>query len=169
MGILVQSTRLLFIFLICTAATCSVKLGDINIPVYAETFYIPQLANNAYNAPPDLGIDFAEKFKDKVRRETRLVYSDLNPHLEFDGAIQDFNVTAVAPQPGEVTQFSRLTIRIKIDFYDTENEEENWSQTFSHDVDFPSDQNLLDVQDDLVEQIFEQISQDIFQKAFGKW
>ncbi len=161
--------KLSFLFIVCTAATCSVKLGDINIPATANTFYIGQFSNNADNSPPELGIDFAESFRDKIRRETRLVYAETNPDIEFEGAIQDFRVTAVAPQPGEITQFSRLTIRIKVDYFDAEDEELNWNQTFSHEIEFPSDQNLLDVQEDLISQIFEQISQDIFQKAFGKW
>ncbi len=155
--------------LICVAATCSVKLGDINIPPYADTYYVEQFSNNAPSSPPELGIDFSELFRDKVRRDTRLVYSETNPDLEFEGVIQDFRVTAVAPTAGEQTQFSRLTIRISVDFIDNEDESLNWTQAFSHDLEFPSDQNLLDVQEDLINQIYDQIAQDIFQKAFGKW
>lgn len=149
--------------------TCSVKLGDINIPAYADTFFIGQFNNNATNSPADLSLDFTEAFRDKIRRETRLSYTKTNPDLEFEGTVQNYIVTAVAPRQGEDTQFSRLEIRVKVDYYDNEDEDQNWTQTFSHDVEFPAEQNLLDVQADLHEQIFDQIIQDIFQKAFGKW
>ncbi len=169
MDALFRLFKLILIFFICTAATCSVKLGQINIPATANTFFIPIFQSTSPSAPSDLGVEFTETFRDKVRRETRLSFSDVNPDLEFLGSVQSFQVTAVAPQPGETTQYSRLTIRVKIDYIDNEDEKNNWNRTFSHFVDFDANQNLLDVQDDLVDQIFEQISQDIFQEAFGKW
>ena len=35
--------------------------------------------------------------------------------------------------------------------------------------DFESSQNLADVQDELIEAIFEQITEDIFNRAFSDW
>ena len=48
-------------------------------------------------------------------------------------------------------------------------EEDDWSQTFSFFEDFDNDSNLEDVQDELIDNIFEQILQDIFTRAFTNW
>ncbi len=161
---------LFLIFWICTAVTCRVSLNDTSVPSYINSFYIKQFSNNASNAPLTLGEDFTELLKLKILSDSKLEYSDINPDIEFEGAIQRYTVSSVAPQPGETTQFSRLTIGINVDYFDNKDEEKNWSQTFSFEVDYLADQNLLDIQNNLISQIFEQLAEDVYGKAFrGNW
>jgi len=166
---IVRHTQLLLIFWICTAATCSVKMVNSSIPPNISTFYIKPFGSNALNAPPDIGNTFSEQLKDQIRRQSRLNYTDTNPDIEFEGNIVGYGITSVAPTINETTQFSRLRITIKVDFFDNEDEENNWSQNFFFEQDYAADQNLVDVQDQLIEDIFDQLTTDVFNKAFGKW
>ncbi len=134
-----------------------------------ETYYVGNLKLTAVNAPATITQTFAESLKDKISRESRLKYSDLEPHLEFNGTIQGFNVTSIAPQPGERTAFNRLTINVSIEYTNHLDSKDQWTKSFSHFEDFPSDQNLLQVQDELIVIIFNQILEDIFNQAFNNW
>ena len=165
----IRFSQLILIFWICTAATCSVKMVNSSIPPDISTFYVKPFGSSALNAPSDIGNNFSEVLKDDIRKRSRLSYTDVNPDIDFEGNVQGYSITSVAPTPNETTQFSRLRISIKVDYFDNKDEENNWSQSFYFEADYPADQNLVDVQDGLIETIFEQLTSDVFNKAFGKW
>lgn len=141
----------------------------ISIPPEASTFYIGDLRNRVPNAPADLGQQFSEALKQKFLNQTRLLFSDVDPDLEFSGEVTRFSVSSVAPQPGEFTAFSRLDISIRMSYKYKLDNEQDWESSFSFYSDFPRDQNLLDVQDELITTIFTQLTEDIFNKAFTNW
>ncbi|MEL6987465.1 MAG: LPS assembly lipoprotein LptE, partial [Bacteroidota bacterium] len=72
-------------------------------------------------------------------------------------------------EPNETTAFNRLQINVQVDYQNNLDEKDKWSQNFSFFENFASDQNLLDVQDDLINLIYDQIVEDIFNKAFTNW
>lgn len=149
---------------------CSVyKLSGITISSDIQTYYVGNFKVSALNAPATINQTFQEALKDKVARESRLKFTDQGPHLEFNGSIIGFTVSAVAPQPGERTSFNRLTVQVSVEYINHLNSKEQWTKTFSHFEDFPAEQNLLQVQDDLIVIIFNQILEDIFNQAFNNW
>lgn len=141
----------------------------ISIPPDVSTYYIPVFDIRAENAPPTIGQIFSETLKDKVRNESRLIWNEDSPDIEFNGSIIGFRVTPQAPQPGETVSFNRLEISVQIQFINNKNEKKNWRQNFSFFNDFGTDQNLLDIQDQLIANIFDQITEDIFNRAFTDW
>lgn len=145
------------------------SLKGYSIDQNVETYYVGNFKVLATNAPATIAQTFAESLKDKISRESRLNYSDETPHLEFNGSIQSFNVSAVAPQPGERTAFNRLTINVSVDYTNNLNPKDKWTKTFTHFEDFPSEQNLSAVQEDFITIIFNQILEDIFNQAFNDW
>lgn len=140
-----------------------------SIPDAAKTFYVGNFKLSALNAPATLNQTFGESLKDKVARESNLIYSDINPDLEFNGNIQSYVVSAVAPKPDEQTSFNRLTIFVSVDYTNHIEPKYDFKKTFSHFADFPVDQDLLQIQDALIDIIFKQIHEDIFNQAFNNW
>lgn len=134
-----------------------------------ETYYVEQFRNNADNSPPALEVTLAEDLKEKIRSESRLILSEIDPDLEFKGTLVSFRVTSEAPAPGEVTAINRLTIITAIEYIDHTDEENNWKQNFSFFFDFPSTTDLVTVQDEAIEAISRQMMEDIFNKAFTNW
>jgi hypothetical protein len=157
------------LLVIGTALSGCYSFKGYSIPETAKTYYVGTFKVNAFNAPPAINQTFTESLKDKVARESRLRYTDSEPDMEFNGAIQGFNVSAVAPQPGERTSFNRLTIIVQVEYTSKLDAKGSWSKSFSHFADFAADQNLLDVQDDLITIIFTQILEDVFNTAFNNW
>ncbi len=152
----------------------SINLGcysfkGISIPPEANTFYVTDLTNRVPTAPSDLGQQFSEALKQKFLNQSRLLFSDIDPDIEFSGEISRYAVTSVAPQAGETTAFNRLEIGVRMKYIYELNEEENWESSFSFYQDYDRDQNLLDIQDELINVIFTQLTEDIFNKAFTNW
>ena len=104
---------------------------------------------------------------------TRLNYDEYNPDIEFSGSVSSFNVTSVAPEQqengGVGSALNRLSISVEVDYFNKQDEEDTWNQSFSFFQDFESTESLEDVQDELIVTIFDQINQDVFNKAFTNW
>ncbi len=169
-------TALSYRLLICSGFLLSLLFSSCysfkgtSIPVEVNTFYVATYDVAATdNVPPGIEVTFTEKLKDKIRLESRLKYNDTEPDIEFSGTIVSYVVTSEAPQAGETTAFNKLRIAVSIDYINNEIEEDKWKRTFSFETDFPSDQNLIDIQDDLIEIINNQIAEDIFNAAFNNW
>jgi len=143
----------------------------ISIDPSINTFYVANFEEQAPNAIQLLGQTFAEALRDKIRTESRLLYNDTEPDIEFKGAITTYRVTSEAPEPGETTAFNRLTVGVRVEFINnqSDDEEDNWSSNFSYFQDFPSTQNILNVQQQLLDAIIEQMVEDIFNRAFTNW
>ena len=116
----------------------------------------------------NLEVQFAEALRDKVRLESRLKYDENDPNVEFSGAIQDFRVSSEAPLPGETSAFNRLTISVQIN-YRNNVEDKEWQRSFSFFSNFPAEQDILSVQDQLITTINRQLVEDIFNAAFTDW
>ncbi len=152
---------------------CSIyNLDGISISPEVETFYVAAFQNTAANAPAGIEVQFTDGLIQRINNNTKLNYSDTDIDIEFDGSITSFRVSAVAPQQSgdqATTAFNRLTISAKINYVNNIDEDENWSQTFSFFEDFDSNTDLSGIQDDLTERIFEQMLNDVFNKAFTNW
>lgn len=149
--------------------TSCYSFSGISIDPSVSTYYVAQFKNNALNAPPILEQTVTEQLKEKIRTESRLTYDDTNPDIEFEGSIVDFRVTSEAPSPGETTAINRLTIVTAVEYINNFNEEKGWKSNFSFFFDFPSSQDLSQVQDQAIEVILDQMMEDIFNKAFTDW
>ena len=64
----------------------------------------------------------------------------------------------------------RLNIAVEVAFNNTKKEEESFRRTFTFYADYdPSSTTLTAIEDDLVEEIFDQIIFDIFQASVAQW
>jgi len=153
------------------------SLKGISIAPTISSFYVEQFQNGVVNAPPDIAQRFSDILKDRITRNTRLDYDEEIPDIEFSGVVSSFRVQSVAPQrntnddgaPEFGSSLNRLNISVEVEYIDNQDEESSWSQVFSFFQDYENDVVLSDVQDELIENIFDQISTDIFNKSFTNW
>lgn len=140
-----------------------------SIPAEVETYYVERFDVRDPNAIPTLGQTLSEALKDKIRAESNLKISDTDPDIEFKGTVSRYDVSAEAPQAGETTAFNRLNVTVAIEYIYKLDEKESWKENFTFFSDFPSETNLIDVQDQLLDDINEQMIERIFNKAFNNW
>ena len=140
-----------------------------SIPPEVNTYYVERFDVRANNAIPTIGQTLAEALKDKIRAESNLKPSDTDPDIEFKGIVTDYRITSEAPQAGETTAFNRLSVTVAIEYLYNQDEEKGWKQNFTFFSDFASDDNLIDVQDDLLDDINAQMIEKVFNQAFNNW
>ena len=163
---LISLIAILFSFYILTDCY---SFKNVSLSPEIETFSVEKFDLLARNAPPTLDRDFTEALKNKIRTESRLKLVNDASDLHYSGSITSYNVRSMAPMEGETTSFNRLEIRVKVNFSNRVENDKNWDQAFSFFADYPSDQVLTDVQDQLIAIIFEQVTEDIFNRSFSDW
>jgi hypothetical protein len=142
----------------------------------AKTIQIDQFYNNTDLGPANLGQDFTNKLKDYYQRNSSLKVTAENGELHIEGTIVQYAVSPIAPvannDPSRPTQaaLTRLTIAIKANYVDTREPKNSFKEkSFSFYADFPNEQDLISVQQELEKKIFDQIFLDMFNATIANW
>lgn len=156
--------------LMLITAGCGVySFTGASISPETETISIDRFPNNALTVEPTLSQIFTDALRDKFANETNLIILTKGGDLQFDGAIVGYRTSPVAIQGDETAALNRLTISVKVNFVNTLDDSKSYNTTFSRYEDYPSSQNLNEVQETLIGQIVEMLVQDIFDKAVVNW
>ncbi len=168
------SIALFFVF-ITVLIGCGVRYSPASFfPFPAETIQISNFQNNAELASANLSSSFTSKLKDYYQQNSRLKVVSEKGELQIDGTISNYSITSIAPVAGtdntSVASLSRLTIIVTANYIDN-NEPKNCfkARSFSSYADFPNEQNLSTVQEELEKRIFDQILMDIFNATVANW
>ena len=134
-----------------------------------KTFQVKYFQKTAPLGPSLLSQAFTEKLKDKFLTQTNLKLSELDPDLVFEGTITNYAITPLAIQADETASKNRLTIAVTVKFTNIKNEKQNFESSFSRFADYNSSLSLSAVENDLIREINEQLTEDIFNKSFINW
>ena len=134
-----------------------------------KSITVEYFKNSALTKQPTLSQVLTEKLKDYFTQQTNLIISNQNGDLFFKGDIIKYDVQPIAIHSNETAGQNRLTISVKVDFSNKQNEELNFNQTFSRYKDYEGSQNLSDIEDILIAEITNELVEDIFNKAVVNW
>ena len=140
----------------------------ITIPDTLDTFDVPFVEVTTPDAPPSINTDLQDKLIQKITRESRLTFNSTNPDVRMTTKLTGYIVESIGANSEDVDA-NRLKISVKVEYKDAKNEENDWIKSFSQNREFAAGVNLLSVQDQLVEEIFDDIVEDIFNTAFTNW
>jgi len=165
------------LLLLLTLGVSSCKFYSFTgVSINAKNISIPEFYNNTDLGPANLGITFTNQLKNYFQQNSSLSVINDEGELQMEGIITDFRVSQVAPTAGQdpnqisSAALSRLTIVVKVSYTNTLDDTMSFKdRSFSFFKDFPNEQNLTDVQDDLTRQIFDQIILDIFNASVANW
>lgn len=152
-------------------SSCSLKYSFTggSIPENAKTVSIAFFDNNSALGPSTIGQTFTENLRDLFQSQTRLELVNVNGDLAYEGSITGYVIQPIAIQGNQTAAQNRLTITVKVDFVNQVQENKNFNQSFTRFADFNSSQDLSSVEDALIQEIFDQITQDIYNKTLGDW
>ncbi len=161
-------TYLIFFSLAFSACKTSVSLNGASIPVEAKTISVGFFTNNTSLGAPSLSQRFTEKLRDVVSQQTRLALVKSNGDLQFEGYIADYNVSPIAVSADKAGQ-NRMTITVNVKYTNKFEASKNFEQSFTRFQDVASDKNISSVEPEMVQEIYRQLTEDIFNKAFNNW
>ena len=164
---------ILLTFLIINACKFYSFTGS-SIPAGTETFQVNFFENLAGNKPgsivePGLDQEFTIALQDLFLNQTNLSIVNKEGDLIYEGEIVEFSVTPMSATAEIKAAQNRLSMEVNLRYFNTKNENDDFEKKFSHFYDFPANQQVYDVRDIALEEIFERITQNIFNETLAKW
>ena len=140
----------------------------------AESFQVNFFQNYADQSPgstivPGLDRDFTLALQDLINNLTSLSLTGSNGDLLYEGEIVEYRVTPMTATADQRTAHIRLTMSVNVRFYNRKKEDADFERRFSFFFDFDAAAQLTAIQAQAHEEIFERITQDIFNASLGNW
>lgn len=161
---------LLFIF-ISTAVSCKIQYGFTQpSTTKAKTFQVNYFQNNAPLIEPGLERDFKIKLEETIQNQTNLDLVPSNGDIVFEGEIVEYRISPTTATADNTAAQNRLTIAVKVHFYDDTDPEGEFDKRFSFFYDFAGSAQLVGGQkDEAHNEILERLTQDIINESLAKW
>jgi hypothetical protein len=135
-----------------------------------KTVQVNNFPNYAKLVNPGLSQSFTQGLQDLFLSQTNLNLTKNNGDLIFEGEITEYIITPAANTSDSRAAQNRLTISIKVRFYNDKDETRNFDKSFTHYEDFDANRELSgSFEDELVDLILERIFENIFNEAVANW
>lgn len=140
----------------------------------ATSFTVPRFQNYASQSPgstfePGLERDFTLALQDRILNQTNLDLTSSNGDLLYEGEIVEYRISPMTATAQQTAAQNRLTMAVKVRFYNKTKEDADFDQRFSFFYDYPAASQLSAVKDEALQVIFERITQDIFNASLADW
>lgn len=151
------------------------SFSGVSISPSVKTIQVDVFPNNAPLVNPTLSSYFTNELQDMYSSRTSLMMVKNNGDLVVEGEITRYDQTSVAPvidpTTGKATAAKvRLTIGVKVRFYNNKDEEQNFERTYTNFADLDANTTLSGGQEQgLVEEIVELIINQIFTDTVAQW
>ncbi len=162
-----------YLILVCAAVflgSCSVYNFTGTGKIDAETVQVNYFLNNAPIVEPGLDRTFTLKLRDLIQNQTNLNLVNNNGDLVYEGEIVDYRVSPMTATADQRASQNRLTIAVNVRFSNKKKESDDFEKRFSFFYDFPAESQLVGATlNTAVDEIFERITQDVFNESLAKW
>jgi len=159
----------LIVSLISFGCKVNYSFTGASIPEDVKTVSIQTFKNFAPLANPNYSQGFTEALKDIFLAQTNLALVSTNGDLQFEGDVTNYRISSVAIQGNETAALNRLSITVKVKFVNTKDNLQNFESSFTRFSDFSSTESLTTVEDELIKDINNQLTQDIFNRSVSNW
>jgi hypothetical protein len=160
----------LLLLIVFAFSGCSVYNFTGTGKIDAKTFQVNYFQNTADLIEPGIDLQFTRALQDLIQNQTNLSLTNSGGDLLYEGEITDYRVSPMTATADQRASQNRLTIRVKVRFTNRKKEAENFEKSFSFFVDYPGTNLPTGEQLRLaLDEIFERITQDIFNESLAKW
>jgi hypothetical protein len=140
-----------------------------SIPPAAKTISITYFVNNAQYVEPSLSQSLTDALRDRFLAQTDLDFVTEGGDLQLEGSITDYSTKPIAIQGNETAALNRLSIAVKVKYTNLLDPSKDFDIPFTRYEDYPSNQDLSAVKEQLIATINEYLVDDIFNKAVVNW
>ena len=162
--------RLLLILFLFVSCSVKYSLTGASISPETKTFQVNYFQNNAPLIEPGIERDFTNKLIDLLINQTSLELVKSNADLTYEGEIVEYRISPTTATANNTAAQNRLTVGINIRFFDKNDSDSDFEKRFSFYYDYPGNTQLIGSQKDTaMDEIFERITQDVFNASLAKW
>lgn len=149
-------------------SSCGIyKFNDASVPDSIKTVKVNFIENRATYVNPQLSPRLADKLRQKIIGQTKLIQTNNEPDWEIDGTITQYSFSTSAIT-GQQAANNRLTVAVQMVLSDrkaNKTEKIDVSRSFE----FKGNQSFQQAENDLAEEMIRTLTDDIFNKLFSKW
>lgn len=160
-----------YIFILTTLIGCKINytFSGASYSADVQTFNVAFFQNQAPLVNPSLSNVFTEALKDRVSNQTKLKLVSSNGDLQYEGEIVNYSVAPQTISGNETAALNRLIISVRVKFTNTKNANQNFDRTFSQFADYEATKSFQSVEDELIREIVDKLTQDIFNASLVNW
>lgn len=165
----IPSGLFLVVPLLLISQSCGIySFSGASIPANMKTVAVNFFENTAPIVVPNLSQQFTELLKERIRNQTRLSMVRENGDGTFEGRITDYSIKSVAVTGNERAEGTRLSITVSVKFTNNLDNELSFEQSFTRFRDIQGS-NIAAQEQSLIQQINNDLTEDIFNRAFANW
>lgn len=159
-----------FFIIVVSIHSCSVYNFTGTGKIDADTFQVNYFQNNAELIEPGIERRFTINLQEIIQNQTNLNLTNSNGDLLYEGEIVEYRTTPMQATAAQTATQSRLTITVMVRFSNKNKEADNFEKRFSFYRDYEgSTLPTGSVLNGYIDEIFERITQDIFNESLAKW
>ncbi|MDR0894952.1 MAG: LPS assembly lipoprotein LptE [Prevotellaceae bacterium] len=159
--------------LMVTVHSCSVSMGFAPISSIdynkVKTISITEFQNRAEYVYAPMAPTFNQSLKDLFTRQTKLRQVAANADLEIDGEITGYNQYNESVDASGMASKVKVTMTVNVRYVNNTNHNEDFEKSFTASQLFEATQLLTDVQDDLINLMVKDITEQIFNATVANW
>ena len=135
-----------------------------------KTFQVNSFQNNADIVEPGIERDLTIRLQDLIQNQTNLSLTNSGGDLVYEGEITQYRVSPMTATADQRASQNRLSITVNVRFTNKKKEEDDFEKQFSFYYDYAgNDLPTPDILRTALDEIFERITQDIFNESLAKW
>jgi hypothetical protein len=150
--------------------SCSVYNFTGTGKIDAKTFQVNYFQNNAPLVQPGIERIFTQKMQNIIQNQTNLNLTSSGGDLVYEGEITDFRIEPMTATADQRASQNRLTITVNVRFSNKKKEADDFEKKFSFYKDYDGTDQLVGSKlTEVLDFIYERITQDIFNESLAKW
>jgi hypothetical protein len=151
-------------------SSCSVYNFTGTGKIDAKTFQVNFFQNNSEIIEPGIDRTFTLTLQDLIQNQTNLNLVKNGADLTYEGEIVDYRISPMTATADQQASQNRLKIRVNVRFVNKKTEKDDFEKTFEFYYDYPATTQLNGTTlNKALDEIFERITQDIFNESLAKW
>ncbi len=161
---------LLLLLIAFSMNSCSVYNFTGTGKIDAKTFQVNYFQNNAPLVEPGIERIFTQRLQNLIQDQTSLNLTSNNGDLLYEGEIVDYRITPITATADQRALQNRLTISVNVRFANKNKDTDSFEKRFSFYYDYTGTDQLVGSKlTAALDEIFERITQDIFNESLAKW
>ena len=159
-----------FMSMVLTACSVSYKFNSSSIDyTKTKTITIADFPIRASYVWAPMQTIFNEQLRDIFSSHTRLVQVNRNGDLKIEGEITQYSQRNKSVSSEGYSSLTELSMTVNVRFTNNVNHDEDFEQSFTATASYDSRLSLNSVQEGLVEEMVEDITEQIFNATVANW